>query len=595
MSLLGKKWNIKNTDPNKAVSEKILINRGLKTKSAVDNFLKLSFKKGVHNPFLMKDMDKAVARIVDAIKNEERIMIFGDYDVDGVSGTAIVIQTIKLMGGKVSYRLPHRVEHGYGLNKDFIEEFAKLNVNLIITVDCGISCKEEVDLANEKGMDVIITDHHSIPEIFPDKAYAILHPLQPKCSYPFKGLTGAGVAYKLACALITDQYASIDRETYINDILDLASLGTVADLGPLIDENRIIVKYGLQALQNTKWYGLNSLKECAGIEPGAKVDINTIGFRLGPRINAAGRIASPYYALQLLLYDKWDEKAKILADHLEKLNQKRQQMVAEALEEVEKYFAAQEKSKILMAWNKNWHAGILGLLAAKCVEKHMQPAIIMQDFGDYLVGSGRSPESFNMVEALSAHSGLLKSFGGHVQAAGFTIEKDKLEDFLNAMDDYAHEKLDHSDWKPTIDIDCEIHKNDINDRLMDFLEKMEPFGIGNEQPVFLIRDLVPENIKQVGKDMNHLRFDVRNAHDQISVIAFKLGQFDRYLKDQESIDLVCYLEKNEWKGVEKIQLRAIDLKRSECLNPNFPDHNNREHRAGLSPQHQAQLGIKLSL
>lgn len=562
MSVLGKKWNIKNSDPAKHAAEKILANRGLKSKRAIDSFLKLSFKKGVHNPFLMKDMDRAVERIMRAVKDGERIMVFGDYDVDGISGTAIVVQTLKLMDAKVSYRLPHRVEHGYGLNNNFIEEFAELKVNLIITVDCGISCKDEIDLAVEKGMDVIITDHHSIPEKFPDKAYAILHTLQPKCNYPFKGLTGAGVAYKLACALITDQYASIDRETYINDILDLASLGTVADLGPLVDENRIIVKYGLQALQNTKWYGLNYLKEYAGIAPGEKVDINTIGFRLGPRINAAGRIASPYYALQLLLYDECDEKAKILAEHLEKLNLKRQLMVAEALEEVEKYFASQDKSKILMAWNKNWHAGILGLLAAKCVEKHMQPSIIMQDFGDYLVGSGRSPESFNMVEALSAHSHLLKSFGGHVQAAGFTIEKDKLEDFLNGMDEYAHEKLDHSDWKPTVDIDCELPQTEINDRLISLLEQMEPFGMGNEQPLFLIRNLETDSLKKVGKTMNHLRFDVNCNNSRVSVIGFKLGEFEPYIREHKYIDLVCYLEKNEWKGVSKMQFRAIDFKRA---------------------------------
>jgi len=361
VSVLGKKWVIKNDDTSVSIIDKLLINRGMDNQSKIDTYLKTSFKKGLHNPFLMKDMDRAVERIRKAVENDERIMVFGDYDVDGISGTAILVHTLKMINAKASYRLPHRVDDGYGLNEKFIEEFAELKINLLITVDCGISCKSQIDLAKEKGIDVIITDHHALPEDFPDSAYAILHTLQPECQYPFKGLTGAGMSYKLASALIADQTESHKREEYLYSLLDLTSLGTVADLGPLTGENRIIVKYGLEALQDTKWRGLNYLKEYAGINPDEKLDINAIGYRLGPRINAAGRIANPYYALQLLLYDKWDDKGKILAGHLETLNQKRQQMVFDALEELRAHFAAQTNNdkKILVAWNKNWHVGIL--------------------------------------------------------------------------------------------------------------------------------------------------------------------------------------------------------------------------------------------
>ncbi len=509
----------------------------------------------------MKGMDKAVERIIKAIKKDERVMIFGDYDVDGISGTAILVHALKLLGGKVSYRLPHRVNDGYGLSSTFIEEFEKLEVKLLITVDCGISCKDQIDLASQRGIDVIITDHHMIPECIPDKAYAILHPGQPGCAYPFKGLTGAGVAYKLACALITDQCNSEDRENYIYALLDLASLGTVADLGPLIDENRIIVKYGLQALQDTKWQGLEYLKEQAGLEPQAKIDINTIGFCIGPRINAAGRIDNPYYALQLLLYDKRDEKAKIIAEHLENLNRRRQKMVADALEQLEERVKDdQDANSLIMAWDENWHVGILGLLAAKCVEKHNAPTVIMQDFGDELVGSSRGPEWFDLVEALTAHQHLLKTFGGHTQAAGFTVSKEHLDEFSKCMHEYARDKLEHTDWKPTIEIDCELTDEDIEEGFVNFLEQMEPFGMGNKQPLFLIRNVSIDDVRKVGKEQNHLHFKVQTPTKRLSVIGFKLGEHEPYLRDHRTIDLVCYLERNEWKGISKLQLRAVDLK-----------------------------------
>lgn len=563
MSVLGKKWEIINKNESLSIIDKILENRGLTDQQAIEAYLKTSFKKGLHNPFTMKNMERAVERIKKGIQNNERIMIFGDYDVDGISGTAIMVHTLKMLNAKVSYRLPHRVENGYGLSDEFIEEFADLKVGLLITVDCGISCKSQVDLAQEKGIDVIITDHHAIPEEFPESAYAILHPMQKDCQYPFKGLTGAGVSYKLASALIADQSESHKREEYLYSLLDLTSLGTVADLGPLVGENRIIVKYGLEALQDTKWHGLNFLKEYAGIDPDAKLDINSIGYRLGPRINAAGRIANPYYALQLLLYDKVDEKGKILAEHLEKLNQKRQQMVFEALDELREHFIAEGKDqKILIAWNKNWHVGILGLLAARCVEKYMLPAIILQDLGDELVGSCRSPEFFNLVDALSAHSHLLKNFGGHVQAAGFTIAKDKLPEFVQSMEKYAGESILHSDWHPTINIDCEVNHNDLDERLMKHIEQMEPFGIGNEQPTFLVKNVSPSSIRRVGKESNHLFFEAGLNTKSFSVIGFKMGEFEQFLKDHEMIDLVCHLERNVWKGISKLQLRAIDFSAS---------------------------------
>lgn len=563
MSVLGKKWSVRNTARDKDAIGKILENRGLDNQDKVQTFLKTSYKKGMHNPFVLKNMHKAIDRVKKAIADKEKIMVFGDYDVDGISGTAIMVHTLKKLGARVSYRLPHRLEDGYGLNQKFIDEFADLGVTLLVTVDCGVSCAKQVAHADSRNIDVIITDHHAIPDKFPDRAFAVLHPLQEGDEYPFKGLTGAGVAYKFACALVTDAFEKDEREKFLYSLLDLASLGTVADLGPLVGENRIIVKYGLEALRKTRWPGLNYLKEHSGIELDTKMDITDIGFKLGPRINAAGRIDTPYYALQLLLYDEPNEKGKMLAQHLETLNRKRQQMVIQALEEAEINFAESNKEeKIFIAWNPGWHVGILGLIASKIVEKYARPAIILQDFGDYLVASARSPDTFNIVTALTEHAHLLENFGGHAQAAGFNIKKENLPAFVEAMTRYAEEKLEPHQLQRELHIDCELDDSEINEKLLTFLEQMEPYGIGNEQPKFLLRNLSTDSVKKVGKESRHLHFQVEGGTRRIPVIAFKMGEFEDLLKESK-IDLVCYLGKNEWKGNTQVQLRAIDFRKAE--------------------------------
>lgn len=559
MSVLKKNWQIKNQDQGLGITEKLLVNRGLTEQEKIQSYLYPNYKKGFHNPFLMKDMDKAVDRIKKAIQRNEKIMVFGDYDVDGISGTAIIYNTLKILGARISYRLPHRVKDGYGLSNAFIEEFIKLGVTVAITVDCGISCKSQIDLAHNYGLDVIVTDHHTIPEQMPDKAYAILHPLQPGCEYPFKGLTGAGVAYKLASALITDGFKSSEREEYLYALLDLASLGTVADIGPIRDENRIIVKFGLEALKDTRWSGLRFLKEQAGILPDEKLNIGTIGFKIGPRINAAGRIDHPYYALQLLLSEDM-KKGKLLAEHLEKLNQSRQQMVTKAMEEAEAQYSDRRSNKIFVAWSPDWHVGILGLIAGKISEKYGVPAMIMQDFGDYLVSSARCPDNFNVVDALTANRDYLEHFGGHAQAAGFNIRKDRLEDFVRNMEEYAEKNVvKEVDTNPVLNIDCEIHPDDINETLMKFLDQMEPFGAGNEQPIFLIRNVKHNYLKRVGKENNHISFLAQTGFKKFSTIAYKMGEYADLVAQSPAIDLACYLDRNEWKGRHQIQFRAVDF------------------------------------
>lgn len=560
-SLLGRNWKLRPQYPELNLIQNILRNRGVESQEEINTYLNPNYKKGFHNPFLLKDMDKAVARLRRAVENQERVIIFGDYDVDGISGTAVLYQALQIYGANISYRLPHRVNDGYGLNIKFIDEFIEKGVKVLITVDCGISCYDQIAKAAEAGIDVIITDHHTIPAKIPEHAHAILHPKQSDCAYPFKGLTGAGVAYKLASALLTDKLSGEEREKHLFALLDLASLGTVADLGPLVDENRIIVKYGLETMQNSNWPGLSLLMESAGIDLTQKLAVTDIGFKIGPRINAAGRIDHPYYALQMLLHNGDLSEGKQKAAYLEKLNQERQQMVIKALEEAElKYAEKPLDQKIFVAWSPDWHVGILGLICSKIVEKYNMPAIILQEFDEHLVASFRSNESLNAVDALNHTKHLLSHYGGHAQAAGFSLKKSNLDQFVSEIASYAAVELENHNFDHEMNIDAEIDHNHINEELMRQLALMEPHGVGNERPVFLIRSIKAEDIKTVGKEGNHLHFQAKTTHGKFSSIAFKLGKYREQLLSRPLVDLVVHLDKNIWNGRENIQLQILDIR-----------------------------------
>jgi single-stranded-DNA-specific exonuclease len=553
MSVLGKKWIIKNKNSEKDTFEKILENRGL---------LNTKRETALHDPFLFRDMEKTVARINKAIKNKERIIIFGDYDVDGITGTAILVHALNKLGATVSYRLPHRVEDGYGLSEKFIHEFIEKNIKLLITVDCGISCKNEIKLAAENNIDTIITDHHTIPETgSPSQAFAIIHPKEKDSSYPFPDLTGAGVALKLAEALLSD---SSEKEQIIISLLELACLGTVADLGPLKGENWLIVKKGLKNLMKTKWTGLKKIMKLAEIKQNTEINSSTIGYRIAPRINAAGRIGNPYLALTLLLQENENEKVHVLGNKLEELNSKRKLITHEALQEAEKALTQNKKLPfILIAQNPDWHVGILGLIAGRLSEKYMRPAIIMQDFGDVLVGSARSPEFFNIIEAISEHKDLLISFGGHEQAAGFNIKKPNLKAFNRSMAASAKAKLKDKNLIPTLKIDCPINKEEISFEFLKELETLKPFGVENTPPTFLLKGIEPCFIEQVGKEKNHLKFSSQIQDKRINVIAFQMGEFAHNLRRHRKIDLVFQLERNIWNNKESLQLHALDFREAK--------------------------------
>ncbi len=550
MSVLGKKWHIKNSDKILPVLEKLMLNRGFRPINDLREF---------HDPFLFKDMEKACERIEKTIADQERIIIFGDYDVDGISGTAILVHCLKKLNAAVSYRLPHRVEDGYGLSGKFIDEFAEKNIKLLITVDCGISCADVVTKAKNIGIDTIITDHHQVPEKFPHDAYAIIHPKIVGDTYPFSELTGAGVALKLAQALIKRNLQEAKPE-FFESLLDLASLGTVADLGVLRDENRLIVKRGLQMLSHTKWGGLKALVDIAGVKDEDILDTSKIGYRLAPRINAAGRIGSPYTALSLLLQEENGEKSALLGKELEELNEKRKIMTESAIEEAEKFFCDGEKMpNILVAENPGWHVGILGLVASRLVERYGRPVIIMQDFGDVLVASARSPEYFNVIEAFSTMKEHFLSFGGHAQAAGFNLKKESLARFKEEIELYAEKKLSTQEFKPVLEIDCELDEQDVSFDLISEIEALKPFGIENRKPTFLMRGLRPLGLSLVGKSGEHLKFAVQIGGRNVEVIAFQMGKFAKSLQENSLMDLVFSLEINRWNSTENLQLMAMDF------------------------------------
>lgn len=550
MSVLGKKWLIKNPDPEKEIFKKLLENRNLQTIEELADF---------HDPFLFKDMNLAVSRIKKAIDSSERIIVFGDYDVDGVTAAAIVIHTLKVLKANYSYRLPHRVEDGYGLSEKFIDEFAEKNVGLIITVDCGISCSAAVSKAKSLNIDTIITDHHTVSDAYPKDAFAILHPKMPDSSYPFADLTGAGVALKLAHALAKKFLPQESQFDHLNSLLDLATLGTIADLGPLIGENRFIVRQGLQNLAHTRWPGLRKIKELAYIKEGENIDPMKVGFQITPRLNAAGRLSTAYSALQLLLEED-EEKILYLSKHLEQLNQKRQLMTEKAMNEAEKYFLDQQLPQILIAHSPDWHVGILGLIASKLVEKFNRPAIVMQDLNDNLVASARSPQFFNIVEAIENSKQHLISYGGHAQAAGFSIEESKLETFCSEINIFAEAKLKNLNFEQILEIDCELSGEQLSFNLFDEIQRFAPFGIGNQKPNFILKNVKPQLVNLVGETKNHLKFNFNTQVSTLNVIAFKMGQYFDQIKSASSVDIVFQLDRNIWNQKHYLNLHALDFK-----------------------------------
>ena len=495
----------------KPVAE-LMIKKGIYSKDDIELFFNGSLKS-LRNPFDIKDMEKAAERIAKAVMNHESIFIYGDYDVDGVTATALMYIFLMQCGANVSYYIPNRLEEGYGLNKDAINEIHHRGADLIITVDCGISAIEEVLLAKELGMDIIITDHHQPSKELPVAADAIINPMREDDLYPNKTLAGVGVAFKVVMAL---RFTLRKHNFFQNDapnirnLLDIVTLGTIADVMPLVDENRIFVRHGLELMSGDNVrIGIDELKKVIdSLSTVQKMKTSNIGFQIAPRINAMGRMASSDKSLKLLVTQNRNE-ARQLAIELDNENKYRQMIERDILQQtfdiIETNRYADNEGGIVVA-SEGWHPGVIGIVASRVVDKYFRPTIILTDDNGVYKGSARSIPGFHLYDGLSSLSDLLLSFGGHKYAAGVKIAKENLEEFRERFNKIVIENLNKEDFIPEINIDAEIDSKDITDEIMQYLEKLEPYGQGNKEPVFYMKKVSKYQYETfVGKEQNHLK------------------------------------------------------------------------------------------
>lgn len=560
----------------------LLANRGILDAAEAEKFLNPRYEDS-HDPFLMKDMDRAVARISAAMEGGEKITVYADYDADGVTAAAVLLRFFQHLNYPgVDYYIPDRFEESYGVNVEAVETLARRGTKLLITVDCGINAFDSVAKARELGVDVIVTDHHQLTGGIPE-AVAVLNPHRPDDSYPFKDLTGVGVAFKLVQAL-QSVIASAQRArgnldgiassspppeadvTSRNDrivpgfekwLLDLVAIGTVADCQSLLGENRIIVKWGLLVLQKTRWVGLRKLLERAGIRE-AEMDTYKIGFVIAPRINAAGRIEHANLALELLMTDD-EAYATELAEKLEDLNHHRQELTEQILSEAREQLVLMADKKILLAAGEGWPKGVVGLVAGKLTEEFARPVLILERGELEATGSARSIGNFNIIEAIGQSQEILMRYGGHPMAAGFTLKSEHIGLFHRNLLQYAEGLLSEEDLAPVVEYDAEIAVGQINDRLLEDLRKLGPFGLGNPRPRFRINNVSPRYVSTVGNEGKHLRMYLGDAGQSFGCIGFNLGFWAQKISDDRKIDILCEPQYNEWNGNKKIQLKIFDL------------------------------------
>ena len=543
------------------LTAQLLYSRGLTSAAAIEYYFKADYQH-LADPFLIKDMDRAVERIKTALAQQERIAIYGDFDADGVTACSLLVQFFRAVGADVIPRIPHRVDEGYGLNPTALTRLAQNGVRLVITVDCGISNVAEAALATELGMDVIVTDHHRPPDELP-AACAILNVRQPGDEYPYKGLAGVGVAFHLVRAL---SQAGLKPSTPLRprDLLDLVALGTVADIAPLTGENRVLVATGLKSLNSTKRPGILALIEAAGLTRG-QLDTASIGFGLAPRINAAGRIDDAIIAYELLLTDDL-ERARQLAQELTAKNRERQQKLAVVLAEARAQVYSRrlhEQHKLMVLSGEEWAAGIVGLVAGRLADEFNRPVLVLERGEQTSKGSARSIPQFNIIEAISDCHDLLLRYGGHKQAAGFTLNTDQLDEFTLRLQALADHKLQPAMLIPQLEIDAELSLDGLAGARQAGAA-LEPFGSENPAPVFVSRRLNLREVRPVGADGAHLQLKLFDPDlgRTVQGIAFRAGPRLTELTQARSLDIVYVLEDHEWQGQRSLRLRVLDFKSS---------------------------------
>ncbi|MBR2343530.1 MAG: single-stranded-DNA-specific exonuclease RecJ [Clostridia bacterium] len=617
-----KRWIINSDDSAAAASDvekiarelhlntivaRILYNRGYKDTASAASFISMRSEM-LGSPFDMADMDAAVARIERALSTGEQITVYGDYDVDGVTSVCTLYLYLKSRGGKVSYYIPNRSGEGYGVSSGAIDAIRESGTTLIITVDTGITANEEVEYAKGLGIDFIVTDHHECREELPH-AVAVINPHRPDCKYPFKELAGVGVVFKLICAHyeVAEGVSRIDATRYIiTTYADLVAIGTIADVMPIREENRIIVSYGLGMIERTSRYGLAALIEAAQgkNEPRrhdrskrhvkkAKITSSFIGFTLAPRINAAGRVRSAALAVELFLSED-KERAREIAEQLCEANRERQAEENKIMQEAYDQIAELDidRDPVIVLESDLWHHGVIGIVSSRITERFCRPSILISFDGNDAElphaehvgkGSGRSVKGMNLVDALCASRDYLVKFGGHELAAGLSVTRESLPLFKKRINEYAREALSGVDMTPTIDTDLEIKFSDVTLELAEALLRLEPYGVGNPVPMFVMRDVTVNEITGVS-DRKHTRLTLGDGTRSVVAMYFSNSPDTLGIYNGDRVDLLFSIDINEWMDRRSVQLIVRDLKPSRAQRRDFADERSRfsEIRAGAT-------------
>ncbi|HIE04648.1 MAG TPA: single-stranded-DNA-specific exonuclease RecJ [Candidatus Latescibacteria bacterium] len=549
--MLYERWHIKDPARKGELVDVLLRNRGIDREE-----FRQWWRGRSYSPFQMKDMDKAVSKILDAVKRGRRMAIFGDYDADGIAGTALLLEFLRKVGADVCYILPHRVSDGYGIRPSGVEQARRMGAELIITVDNGISSSEAALRARSLGVDLVITDHHLQEGPLPP-AEAVVDPNRSDDGYPFKGLSGVGVVYKLTLALSEALGMSTEPP------LDLVALGTVADMAPLTNENWWMVKRGLKAIANSRRPGLRKLLEVSG-NLNRTITVTTVGFHLGPRLNAAGRIHAPDMALKLLISRDLNE-AMCLARELNRLNEARQRMVERGLAEAEEAIERGEmlRERILVLVGENWHVGVVGLIAQKLVQRYHRPALVLTKAPEVgvLTGSARSIRGFPITDVLAGLSRHLLTFGGHELAAGFSLQEEAFEPLREGLISAAREILTEEDLKPTLEVDCLLEPEEVNLDTVKILNALKPFGHGYPHPVFAMLGCRVVDTRRIGNG-RHLSLHLEKGGYLMEAVGWGFEELGWTPGRGNLVDVAFGLEEHNWRGREAVRLVLEDVKAS---------------------------------
>lgn len=560
---MRKTWLIKTPNPQLQVVlsdqlgvhpivAQLLANRGIKNKAQAKEFLSAAFRD-LHDPFLLQGMRQAVERIHQAKERAERVLIFGDYDVDGVTSCAILFNALKKFGLEVITHIPHRISDGYGLNREIASYAQQNSVRLLISVDCGVSAIEEVAYLTAQGIDVIVIDHHEPLKEHLPSAVAVIDPKRHDCDYPFRDLSAAALAFKCAQALFGQGH---------HDDLDLAALGTIADVVPLYGENRILVKEGLPRIAQTKNVGLKALMQSARITS-KKLNPRHVGFILGPRLNAMGRIDSAERSLELLL-TKDLPQAQRIAQTMEEYNKERQKtqgaIIDQALAMVEGEVNFQ-KERVIVLGQEGWHRGVVGIVAARIADTFYRPAVILSFEDGLAIGSARSIEGFHLFEALSHCSSLLENFGGHQYAAGLTLKRENIETFKQRINEIAFEWMSQEDLTPSLRIDCEIPLSGVTMDLVKIIQQLEPYGEANPEPLFCTRGLIVKSPPAI-LGRGTIKFWVTDGQRVFSAVGFGMEAYRPIAQVGRSIDVAYKVSIDDWNKPATVQLELKDMKES---------------------------------